>query len=183
MFPRVSRLSGYSNLSKLTSVFATGKQQKQVPMTLCNVCGQHVPTAEFQEHIRIELISPQYRDQRLAADRNRGVGVPMPGGLLSFSCRYIGAIHQLIHLCFLAGDMSTALRNLTRERPDIFGASITEEEERKRAEEERQRAKEREKSVWDGHAASSRSVTDKFQSNVNFDDQIAALHRSKGLVA
>jgi len=41
--------------------------------------------------------------------------------------------------------------------------------------------REREKVVWDGHTASKANTLDKFSTNVNFDEQIAAIHRSKGL--
>jgi len=41
--------------------------------------------------------------------------------------------------------------------------------------------REREKVVWDGHTASKANTLDKFSTNVNFDEQIAATHRSKGL--
>ena len=35
--------------------------------------------------------------------------------------------------------------------------------------------------VWDGHTASKANTLDKFSTNVNFDEQIAAIHRAKGL--
>ncbi|OBZ75193.1 Splicing factor 3A subunit 1 [Grifola frondosa] len=56
----------------------------------------------------------------------------------------------------------SSLKNLARTRVDIF-------------------EEEREKVVWDGHTASKANTLDKFSTNVNFDEQIAAIHRSKGL--
>lgn len=41
--------------------------------------------------------------------------------------------------------------------------------------------REREKNVWDGHTASMDSTRERYQANANLDDQIAALHRAKGL--
>ena len=35
--------------------------------------------------------------------------------------------------------------------------------------------------VWDGHTASKANTLDKFSTNVNFDEQIAAIRRAKGL--
>ena len=54
-------------------------------------------------------------------------------------------------------------------------------EEKKEEEEERLKRREREKVVWDGHTASKANTLDKFSTTVNFDEQIAAIHRSKGL--
>ena len=42
--------------------------------------------------------------------------------------------------------------------------------------------KERERNVWDGHTASKETVTDRAQAGANLDEQIAAIHRAKGLV-
>jgi splicing factor 3A subunit 1 len=50
-----------------------------------------------------------------------------------------------------------------------------------REEEERVKRKEREKVVWDGHTASKANILDVFSTNVNFDEQIAAIHRVKGI--
>jgi splicing factor 3A subunit 1 len=64
---------------------------------------------------------------------------------------------------------------------DIFGAEADEERRKREEEEEREKRKEREKVVWDGHTASKANTLDKFSTNVNFDEQIAAIHRAKGL--
>ncbi|KAK7023713.1 Pre-mRNA splicing factor PRP21 like protein-domain-containing protein [Favolaschia claudopus] len=75
----------------------------------------------------------------------------------------------------------SALKGLARTRVDIFGAEADEERRKKEEEEEREKRKEREKVVWDGHTASKANTLDKFSTNVNFDEQIAAIHRAKGL--
>ena len=64
---------------------------------------------------------------------------------------------------------------------DIFGTEVDEEKRKKEEEEELKRRKEREKNVWDGHTASRDRTLDKYQSNTNFEEQIAAIHRAKGL--
>jgi splicing factor 3A subunit 1 len=43
------------------------------------------------------------------------------------------------------------------------------------------KCKEREKVVWDGHTTSKANILDVFLTNVNFDKQIAAIHRAKGI--
>ena len=82
-------------------------------------------------------------------------------------------------------DVTASLRNLARKRTDIFTApGMSEAEKRKAAEEEAKRkAKEREAVVWDGHVASGEMTTSRFQTGANFDEQIKAIHRAKGLTA
>lgn len=77
--------------------------------------------------------------------------------------------------------MSASLRTLAKKRVDIFGAEEAEERRKQEEEEERAKRKEREKVVWDGHTASKAGTMDKFQTNVNLDEQIAAIHRAHGL--
>jgi len=31
-------------------------------MVKCSVCGNNIPAAEYNEHIRIELLDPKYKD-------------------------------------------------------------------------------------------------------------------------
>lgn len=79
-------------------------------------------------------------------------------------------------------DVSASLRALAANRADIFGAG-QEDEVRKKAEAAlKLQQKERERNVWDGHTASADTVTDRAQAGANFDEQIAAIHRAKGLV-
>ncbi|KAE9386995.1 hypothetical protein BT96DRAFT_1081688, partial [Gymnopus androsaceus JB14] len=78
-------------------------------------------------------------------------------------------------------NVGLSLRNLAHTRVDIFGAEVDEERRKREEEEEQEKWKEREKVVWDGHTASKANTLDKFSKNINFDKQIAATHRSKGL--
>lgn len=75
--------------------------------------------------------------------------------------------------------MASSLRNLAKTRVDLFDAD--EEKRKQEEEEENAQRREREKAVWDGHTASKANTLDKFQSNVNFDEQIAAIHKAHGL--
>ena len=74
-----------------------------------------------------------------------------------------------------------SLKNLAWTRVDIFGAEADEERRKKEGEEERVRCREREKAVWGGHTAAKADTLDNRSTNVNFDEQIAAIHRAKGL--
>ncbi|KAG8747630.1 SF3a splicing factor complex subunit [Ceratobasidium sp. 414] len=126
-------------------------------MTTCTICGQQVPEDELAEHRRIELLDPKWKTQRDNLEMRRAQASELQRG----------------------ANIVTSLRQLARTRVDIFGADADEEARKKEEEEERTRRREREKVVWDGHTASKAGTLDKFQTNANLDEQIAAIHKSK----
>ena len=128
-------------------------------VTTCTICGQQIPVDELQEHMRIELLDPRWKSQRDALEARKAQASELQRG----------------------ANVSSSLKNLARTRVYIFGAEEDEERRKKEEEEERLKRREREKVVWDGHTASKANTLDKFSTNVNFDEQIAAIHRAKGL--
>ncbi|KAF8633734.1 hypothetical protein AX17_004390 [Amanita inopinata Kibby_2008] len=136
-----------------------GAKGTKATMTTCTICGQQIPVDELQEHMRIELLDPKWKEQRDALEARKAQASELQRG----------------------ANVVTSLKNLARTRVDIFGAEADEERRKKEEEEERLRRREREKVVWDGHTASKANTLDKFSTNVNFDEQIAAIHRAKGL--
>ncbi|KAI5123285.1 hypothetical protein M0805_009306 [Coniferiporia weirii] len=138
-----------------------GAKGAKVTMTTCSVCGQQVPVDELQEHMRIELLDPRWKSQRDALESRRAQLNELQRG----------------------ANVESSLKSLARARVDIFGTEADEEKRRKEEQAELERRKEREKVVWDGHTASKDKTLDKFQTNVNFEEQIAAIHRAKGLSA
>lgn len=138
-----------------------GAKGAKVTMTTCAVCGQQVPVDELQEHMRIELLDPRWKSQRDVLEARRAQANELQRG----------------------ANVESSLRSLARARVDIFGTEVDEEKRKREEAEEQERRKEREKNVWDGHTASKDKTLDKFQSNVNFEEQIAAIHRAKGLSA
>jgi splicing factor 3A subunit 1 len=128
-------------------------------MTKCQICGQQIPTDEIDEHMRIELLDPKWKQQRDMLEARKAQASELQKG----------------------ADVSAAFKHLARARVDIFG---DEEDEAARERDQREQealSKERAKNVWDGHTASKLSTLEKYQSSVNFDEQIAAIHRAKGL--
>ncbi|GAA5922973.1 hypothetical protein JCM3775_006205 [Rhodotorula graminis] len=121
--------------------------------------GQQVPVDELSKHIRYELLDPRWKEDKKQADLNRAASAVMPGGT----------------------DVSASIRAIAAHRPDIFGGDIGAAEKQKQAERVAQ-SKAREKNVWDGHAASKESITLRYQQTANFDEQIAAIHKSKGVL-
>ncbi|KAK2460545.1 hypothetical protein APHAL10511_007015 [Amanita phalloides] len=136
-----------------------GAKGAKATLTTCSICGQQIPVDELQEHMRIELLDPKWKEQRDALEARKAQASELQRG----------------------ANVVTSLKNLARTRVDIFGAEADEERRKKEEEEERARRREREKVVWDGHTASKANTLDKFSTNVNFDEQIAAIHRAKGL--
>ncbi|KAH8914362.1 hypothetical protein BT69DRAFT_1089475 [Atractiella rhizophila] len=135
------------------------KRQPKVPMSLCQICGQQVPDAEFAEHVRIELLDPRWKEKKAALEAHRSAA----------------------NLATAGTDVTKNLREFAAVRTDLF--STTAEEEAKRQEAEaKAKQREREKVVWDGHAATRDAVTERFQTGVNLQEQIEALHKAKGLV-
>ncbi|KAF8610250.1 hypothetical protein BDV93DRAFT_517404 [Ceratobasidium sp. AG-I] len=126
-------------------------------MTTCTICGQQVPENELAEHRRIELLDPKWKTQRDNLELRRAQASELQQG----------------------AHIASSLRQLARTRVDIFGADADEEARKKEEEEERAQRREREKVVWDGHTASKAGTLDKFQTNANLDEQIAAIHKSK----
>ncbi|BGP49282.1 SF3a splicing factor complex subunit [Rhodotorula kratochvilovae] len=122
--------------------------------------GQQVPVEELSKHIRYELLDPRWKEEKKQADLNRAASAVMPGGT----------------------DVSASIRAIAAHRPDIFGGDIGDVEKQRQAERAAQ-SKAREKNVWDGHAASKESITLRYQQTANLDDQIAALHKAKGILA
>lgn len=138
-----------------------GGRGTKVTMTTCAVCGQQVPVDELQEHMRIELLDPRWKSQRDVLEARRAQLNELQRG----------------------ANVETSLRSLARARVDIFGTEADEEKRKREEQAEQERRKEREKDVWDGHTASKDKTLDKFQSSSNIDEQIAAIHRAKGLAA
>ncbi|KAG9096369.1 hypothetical protein FS749_008645 [Ceratobasidium sp. UAMH 11750] len=138
---------------KTLAAKASSKQN----MTTCTICGQQVPEDELAEHRRIELLDPKWKTQRDNLEMRRAQASELQRG----------------------ANIVTSLRQLARTRVDIFGADADEEARKKEEEEERARRREREKVVWDGHTASKAGTLDKFQTNANLDEQIAAIHKTK----
>ncbi|KAJ7632416.1 Pre-mRNA splicing factor PRP21 like protein-domain-containing protein [Roridomyces roridus] len=136
-----------------------GAKNAKEAMTTCSICQQQIPVDDLQEHMRIELLDPKWKEQRNALEARKAQASELQSG----------------------ANVVSALRGLARTRVDIFGAEADEERRKREEEEEREKRKEREKVVWDGHTASKANTLDKFSTNVNFDEQIAAIHRAKGL--
>ncbi|KAF2752317.1 hypothetical protein M011DRAFT_463785 [Sporormia fimetaria CBS 119925] len=82
-----------------------------VQMVLCKNCGQQIPANEYDEHVRIELLDPRWKEQREKAD-----------------ARYSTTINTV--------DVANNLKRFASQRDDIYdgvtGMPISEEEANRR---------------------------------------------------
>ncbi|KAG8883112.1 SF3a splicing factor complex subunit [Tulasnella sp. 331] len=125
-------------------------------MTTCTICGQQVPVDELDEHMRIELLDPRWKTQRDALEARRATANEQQ----------------------LGANVVTSLKQLAR----VFNDDESDEAARKRIEAENDiRSKEKLKIAWDGFTATKEGTVNKYQNNVNFDEQIASIWKAKGL--
>ncbi|KAF9385043.1 SF3a splicing factor complex subunit [Podila verticillata] len=102
------------------------------PTQICPRCGEKVKVSEMDEHVRVELLDPRFKELREIADAKTKASNMVSDGT----------------------DVARNLNMLKAHRTDIF----SEEEQTRNAEEERKRQKEREANVWDGQATTVAST-------------------------
>ncbi|WAR28888.1 SF3A1-like protein [Mya arenaria] len=78
--------------------------------------------------------------------------------------------------------IESSLKHLAERRTDIFGAGTEEAGIGKKLGEEDEEERKDKKVVWDGHSASMEKVAQKARENFSIDEQIANIHKVKGLV-
>jgi len=136
------------------------KHQLEQQTQICPRCGQAIPVSEMDEHVRIELLDPKWREQKKISEAKKKDSNLLQTGI----------------------DVAANLNKLSGYRTDIFGSD--EVEIGKKIEEDAEKAKqaEKEKVIWDGHIASIGSATRQAQQgSMSIDEQIAAIYRRKGL--
>jgi len=119
-------------------------------MAMCPNCKQQIPLNELEEHMRIELLDPSWKEQKAKAEQ-----------------RY--ATTNLTH-----ADMANNLKRLASQRGDIFdgttGQPVTEEEAARR--------KRAALNSYDGNPEGSRGQAHmSHMQGVNVDEQIARIHQ------
>ncbi|KNZ43930.1 hypothetical protein VP01_96g6 [Puccinia sorghi] len=150
----------YVPKGKQSSHQQNGALGGKVITTLCQICGQQINVNEISEHVRIELLDPRWKEKKQKTELNRSSS----------------------NMLTLGSDVSSSLRDLAKSRLDIFEENVTEEEKQRReAEQKKLKQLAKEKYTWDGHLNTGERVTNIYQTGANLDEQIQALHRSKGL--
>lgn len=124
------------------------------------ITGEKIAADKMQEHMRIGLLDPHWIEQRnrQIAEKQGQEEVFAPGGAIEDS-----------------------LKHLAERRTDIFGEGDVETQIGKKIGEEEDTSS-KQKVIWDGHTASMEATTRKAQANISIEEQIAALHKAKGLL-
>lgn len=162
---------------KIRKDYVRNKKDKK-GQTFTTFDGQQVPVEEFSKHVRYELLDPRWKEEKKQADLNRSAANLLPEGSSAFhSVVFVPQFPDTLRAP-TGTDVSSSIRAMAAHRPDIFGDSPGDKEFRKQAE-ELAKSRLREKDVWDGHAASRESITNRYQQNANLDEQIESIHRAK----
>lgn len=167
--------------TRLTSISPSlaAKRPAQAAQAYTTFGDQQVPVEEFAEHVRIELLDPRWKEEKRQSEANRSAANLLPGGS---SLPFYFFFRLEADLTIIIGtDVASSMRALAAHRPDIFSAG-GDEEAKKRQAEALAKSKTREMGVWDGHSATKDAITNRYQTGANFDEQIEALHRAKGLL-
>jgi splicing factor 3A subunit 1 len=126
---------------------------------ICPRCGQAIPMSEMDEHMRIELLDPKWKEQKQAGEAKLRDSNLLQEGT----------------------DVAKILKNFSGYRSDIFGSGSEETVIGKKVGSEIEAAREKEKVVWDGHTASINLASQRAAQGATIEEQIAAIHRAKGL--
>ena len=141
---------------------AIKKKTEDDQFLISPITGEKIPAAKAAEHMKVGLLDPRWveeRDKQITQKAAEEV-VYAPGQ-----------------------SIESSLKQLAERRTDIFGVGMEADQEtvigKKIGEEEVRPA---EKVTWDGHTSSAESAARAARVNVSLDDQIAQIHRQKGLV-
>jgi len=141
---------------------AIKKKTEDDQFLISPITGEKIPAAKAAEHMKVGLLDPRWveeRDKQINMKAAEEV-VYAPGQSIEYS-----------------------LKQMAERRTDIFGVGNEADQEtvigKKIGEEEVRPA---EKVTWDGHATSAESAARAARVNVSLDDQIAQIHRQKGLM-
>ncbi|KAI9312474.1 Pre-mRNA splicing factor PRP21 like protein-domain-containing protein, partial [Dichotomocladium elegans] len=131
-------------------------QKANEPTQVCPRCGVAFPISEMDEHMRVELLDPKWKEQKLAMEAKMKDSNLLQEGT----------------------DVAKILKNFAGYRSDMFGEEET--SIGKKIDEAEEEAKKKERVTWDGHTATINLATQRAQQSTSIEEQIAAIHRSKG---
>lgn len=136
-------------------LYGTTPNKGPTATALCPRCGEAIPVHELDEHMRIELLDPKWKDQKMAME----------------------AKQRDSNLLQEGNDIAKILKNISGLRPDIFGSD--EMDAYKKIKEQEEEAKKKDRVTWDGHTATMGLANQRAQ-KTSIEDQIAQMHRRIG---
>ncbi|XP_067668846.1 splicing factor 3A subunit 1-like [Haliotis asinina] len=123
------------------------------------ITGEKIPAHKVPEHMRIGLLNPKWMEAKQ---------------------RQMEEMKEQEEVYAAGSAIDTNLKQLAERRTDIFGVGTEETQIGKKIGEEDK--KERSKIVWDGHTASMEKVSQRARENISIEEQIATIHKVKGLL-
>jgi len=127
------------------------------------ITGEKVPAAQAAEHMKVGLLDPRWVEERDKATNKK-------------------ATEEVVYAP--GQSIESNLKRLAERRTDIFGVGDEAAQETsigsKMGEEEP--AAKPGKNSWDGHSGTAEAAARAARQNVSVDDQIAQIHKAKGLV-
>lgn len=136
-------------------LYGTTPSKGPTATALCPRCGEAIPVHELDEHMRIELLDPKWKDQKMAME----------------------AKQRDSNLLQEGNDIAKILKNISGLRPDIFGSD--EMDAYKRIKEQEEEAKKKDRVTWDGHTATM-SLANQRAQKTSLEDQINQMHKRIG---
>jgi len=137
---------------------AAAPQMPSDKFLISPITGERVPAEGMAEHMKISLLDPRWREQR---------------------DRVLQEKKEQEQVFAEGMSIGSSLKQLAERRTDIFGAGDEETVIGKKIGEEDIRKPE--KVTWDGHTASMAATSRLAQQGVTLEQQIEAIHKSKGL--
>lgn len=131
---------------------ANQASRSNVPTEICPRCGEAIPVDGMAEHMRIELLDPKWKEQKMAME----------------------AKQRDSNLLQEGQDVAKILKNMSNLRPDIFGSDDADANKRIREREEE--AKKKERVIWDGHTATVALANQRAQ-KTSIQDEMAQLQQ------
>ncbi|OLY82442.1 putative splicing factor 3A subunit 1 [Smittium mucronatum] len=125
---------------------------------VCPVCNEKVSVSEIDEHIRIETLDPKRKEQLQSYERKIRESNLVSSGT----------------------DIAKYLKKISTNRSDIFGDQISSQQT---PDDQHESEEKRVPIMWDGYTASAEETARRAAIGVSAEDQIAAIHRRKGLIA
>ncbi|XP_041356124.1 splicing factor 3A subunit 1-like [Gigantopelta aegis] len=138
---------------------APGGESTPDQFMISPITGEKISAQKVQEHMRIGLLNPKWMEERQRTIEEK-------------------KDQEEVYAAGSAIDIN--LKQLAERRTDIFGIGTEETQIGKKIGEEDK--KERSKIVWDGHTASMEKVSQRARENISIEEQIATIHKVKGLV-
>jgi len=140
---------------------AIKKRAEDDQFLISPITGEKIPASKAAEHMKVGLLDPRWveeRDKHISAKANEEV-VFAPGQ-----------------------SIESSLKRLAERRTDIFGVGDEAAQETVIGQKIGEEESGKEKVTWDGHSSSAEAAARAARQNISLDDQIAQIHRQKGLI-